>query len=72
MNGEVTIHLSGMHSATVTSLVPSTEYSLSLVGVFDDVTVRLAEIAQEMGLTQWDISLTHTKEYAAAVAVAMS
>ncbi len=31
-----------------------------------------AEIAREMGLTQWDVSLTHTKEYAAAVAVAMS
>jgi holo-[acyl-carrier protein] synthase len=30
-----------------------------------------ATLAAEMGLTQWDISLTHTKEYASAVAVAM-
>ena len=31
-----------------------------------------AQLAQEMGLTQWDVSLTHTKDYAAAVAVAIS
>lgn len=30
-----------------------------------------AKIAAEMGLTQWDISLTHTAEYASAVAVAL-
>jgi holo-[acyl-carrier protein] synthase len=30
-----------------------------------------ADLAHEMGLTEWDISLTHTKEYAAAVAVAL-
>jgi holo-[acyl-carrier protein] synthase len=30
-----------------------------------------ATLAQHMGLTQWDISLTHTKDYAAAVAVAL-
>jgi holo-[acyl-carrier protein] synthase len=30
-----------------------------------------AQLAQEMGLTQWDVSLTHSKEYASAVAVAM-
>ena len=30
-----------------------------------------ATIAQEMGLTQWDVSLTHTDIYASAVAVAM-
>ncbi|CAG5105491.1 Oidioi.mRNA.OKI2018_I69.chr1.g2173.t1.cds [Oikopleura dioica] len=35
--GEVTIHLSGMHSATVTNLLPGTDYSLSLVGIFDEV-----------------------------------
>jgi holo-[acyl-carrier protein] synthase len=29
-----------------------------------------AQLAQEMGLTQWDVSLTHSKEYAAAMAVA--
>lgn len=29
-----------------------------------------ARISAEMGLTQWDVSLTHTKEYASAVAVA--
>jgi holo-[acyl-carrier protein] synthase len=29
-----------------------------------------AQFAQEMGLTQWDVSLTHTKDYASAVAVA--
>ncbi|MFN8372828.1 MAG: holo-ACP synthase [Anaerolineae bacterium] len=29
-----------------------------------------ALLAAEMGLTEWDISLTHTKEYASAVAVA--
>jgi holo-[acyl-carrier protein] synthase len=28
-------------------------------------------LAQEMGLTQWDVSLTHTKDYASAVAVAL-
>ena len=27
-------------------------------------------LAQEMGLTEWDVSLTHTAEYASAVAVA--
>jgi holo-[acyl-carrier protein] synthase len=27
-------------------------------------------IAEEQGLTEWDISLTHTREYASAVAVA--
>ncbi len=31
-----------------------------------------AQVAAELGLTQWDISLTHTKEYASAVAVALS
>lgn len=30
------------------------------------------ELADEMGLTEWDISLTHLKDYAAAVAVAQS
>lgn len=30
-----------------------------------------AKRAAEMGLTEWDISLTHTDEYASAVAVAM-
>lgn len=30
-----------------------------------------ARIAADLGLTQWDISLTHTKDYAAAVAVAL-
>jgi holo-[acyl-carrier protein] synthase len=30
-----------------------------------------AQLAQEMGLTQWDVSLTHSKEYASAIAVAM-
>ena len=30
-----------------------------------------AQLAQEMGLTQWDVSLTHSKEYASAMAVAM-
>lgn len=30
-----------------------------------------ARISAEMGLTQWDVSLTHTKEYASAVAVAL-
>jgi holo-[acyl-carrier protein] synthase len=29
-----------------------------------------AELAAELGLTQWDVSLTHTKVYASAVAVA--
>jgi len=31
-----------------------------------------AKLAAEMGLTQWDISLTHTEQYASAVAVASS
>lgn len=30
------------------------------------------DIADEMGLTEWDVSLTHTKEMASAVAVAQS
>jgi holo-[acyl-carrier protein] synthase len=30
------------------------------------------DIATEMGLTEWDVSLTHTKEMASAVAVAKS
>lgn len=30
-----------------------------------------ARIAEEMGLTEWDVSLTHTKEYASAVAIAL-
>jgi holo-[acyl-carrier protein] synthase len=29
-----------------------------------------AELSQQMGLTEWDISLTHTAEYASAIAVA--
>jgi len=29
-----------------------------------------AALAEELGLREWDISLTHTKEYASAVAVA--
>jgi holo-[acyl-carrier protein] synthase len=29
-----------------------------------------ARVATEMSLTQWDISLTHTRDYASAVAVA--
>ncbi len=29
------------------------------------------QVAQELGLTQWDVSLTHTRELASAVAVAM-
>lgn len=29
-------------------------------------------IADELGLTEWDVSLTHTREYASAVAVAQS
>jgi holo-[acyl-carrier protein] synthase len=28
-------------------------------------------VAEEMGLTQWDVSLTHTSEYAAAIVVAL-
>ncbi len=31
-----------------------------------------AKLAAEMGLTQWDISLTHTDDYAAAMVVASS
>lgn len=30
-----------------------------------------AELAAELGLTEWDISLTHAEEYASAVAVAI-
>jgi holo-[acyl-carrier protein] synthase len=30
-----------------------------------------AQVAAELNLTQWDISLTHTREYASAVAVAL-
>ena len=30
-----------------------------------------AELADELGLTEWDISLTHAETYAAAVAVAI-
>jgi holo-[acyl-carrier protein] synthase len=30
-----------------------------------------AKLGQELGLTQWDVSLTHAREYASAVAVAM-
>jgi holo-[acyl-carrier protein] synthase len=30
-----------------------------------------AALSAELGLTQWDISLTHTAEYASAVAVAL-
>lgn len=30
-----------------------------------------AELAAEMGLSEWDISLCHTQEYASAMAVAM-
>jgi holo-[acyl-carrier protein] synthase len=30
-----------------------------------------AELSASLGLTQWDISLTHTDEYASAVAVAI-
>lgn len=30
-----------------------------------------AELAQTLGLRHWDVSLTHTKEYASAVAVAL-
>lgn len=30
-----------------------------------------AELAEELGLTEWDISLTHAETYAAAVAVAI-
>ena len=30
-----------------------------------------AELAKELGLTEWDISLTHAETYAAAVAVAI-
>ena len=30
-----------------------------------------AVVAASMGLTQWDISLTHTKDHASAVAVAL-
>ncbi|RMF79531.1 MAG: holo-[acyl-carrier-protein] synthase [Chloroflexi bacterium] len=30
-----------------------------------------AQLADKMGLTQWDVSLTHEKSYASAVAVAL-
>ncbi|MBZ0289814.1 MAG: holo-ACP synthase [Anaerolineae bacterium] len=30
-----------------------------------------AQVAADMGLTQWDVSLTHTHEYSSAVAVAI-
>ncbi len=30
-----------------------------------------AQLSQQLGLIQWDISLTHTDEYSSAVAVAM-
>ena len=30
-----------------------------------------AALAHEMGLTQWDVSLTHSDDYSSAVAVAM-
>lgn len=30
-----------------------------------------AALSEKMGLTQWDISLTHTAQYASAVAVAL-
>jgi holo-[acyl-carrier protein] synthase len=30
-----------------------------------------AELSRQLGLTQWDISLTHTEVYASAVAVAV-
>lgn len=30
-----------------------------------------ARISAEMGITQWDVSLTHTDEYASAVAIAL-
>lgn len=30
-----------------------------------------AQVAQELSLSQWDVSLTHAREYAAAMAVAM-
>lgn len=30
-----------------------------------------AALAQQMGLTQWDVSLTHTEDYSSAVVVAM-
>ena len=30
-----------------------------------------AKLAEEMGLTQWDVSLCHTESYASAMAVAM-
>src|SRR5512134_1670699 len=30
-----------------------------------------ARLSDELGLTQWDISLTHTADYASAVAVAL-
>lgn len=32
---------------------------------------KAAEIAETMGLTHWDVSLTHTSEYSSAMAVAM-
>ena len=33
--------------------------------------IEASRIAQEMGLTQWDVSLTHTQDHASAVAVAL-
>ncbi len=30
-----------------------------------------AALADELGLTQWDISLTHTKDHASAIAIAV-
>ncbi|MGB1289261.1 MAG: holo-ACP synthase [Aggregatilineales bacterium] len=30
-----------------------------------------AEVSDSLGITQWDVSLTHSRDYAAAVAVAL-
>ncbi len=30
-----------------------------------------AALAEELGITQWDVSLSHTKDYASAVAIAL-
>lgn len=30
-----------------------------------------AELSRELGITQWDVSLTHTEEYASALAVGL-